>query len=213
VDACRLIDHLYLVVPEGDFDFCRSRILTPLKLKRKITLVPGGTERQDSVYNGLEAIPDREGLVAIHDGVRPFVRSKTISDCIATAKTSGACIPALPVSETVKHVTASGIIDKTFNRDTLWLAQTPQVFQYAIIRQAHDIAKRDGCSATDDALLVERLGHEVKVIAGSRFNLKITTPEDVQIAEAILHSGIFSAKFCTPDSSNQSAESSNSNCQ
>jgi 2-C-methyl-D-erythritol 4-phosphate cytidylyltransferase len=199
VDACHLIDQLYLVVPEDDFDFCRSRILSLLKLKSKITLVPGGAERQDSVYNGLQAIADREGLVVIHDGVRPFVQSKLISDCIMTAKTSDACILALPVSETVKHVTASGIIDKTLNRDSLWIAQTPQVFQYGIIRHAHDTARLNGYSGTDDALLVERLGYEVKVITGSRLNLKITTPEDVRIAEAILNAKMLSFGVSTSD--------------
>ena len=191
VDACPLIDQLLLVVPREDFDFCRSRILNPLKLKKKITLVPGGRKRQDSVYNGLLTLGEKGGIVVIHDGVRPFVRSETFSACIETAKTSGACILGIPVSDTVKHVTASGIIDKTLNREALWLAQTPQAFQYEIIREAHEVARRNGYSGTDDALFVERLGHEVKIISGSPFNLKITTPEDLQLAEAILQANLF----------------------
>ena len=191
VDACPLIESLLLVVPREDFDFCRNSILSPLKLKKKITLVAGGPERQDSVYHGLLAIKEKEGIVVIHDGVRPFVRSETFSACIEAAKTAGACILGIPVSDTVKHVTASGTIDNTLNRDALWLAQTPQVFQYEIIFKAHEAARLSGYSGTDDALFVERLGHEVKIISGSRFNIKVTTPEDLKLAEAILQANLF----------------------
>lgn len=188
VARCPLIERILLVVPRGDFQFCREHILPSSAAAKKIRLVAGGAERQDSVYNGLLAVEDADGIVAIHDGVRPFVDDRILADCIEAAKTAGACIAGIAVSETVKRVTADAAIDKTLDRETLWLAQTPQAFRYDIIRNAHESAREAGFKGTDDALLVERLGYDVKIVPGSRFNIKITTPEDLKMAEAILTS-------------------------
>ena len=185
---CRLVEHITLVVPENDFKFCREQIINPVESPKTVALVAGGAERQDSVYNGLLSIADESGIVVIHDGVRPFVDLKTFTACIETAKTAGASIVGIPVSETVKKVTDDAFIEKTLDRETLYLAQTPQVFRYEIIRKAHEQARKIGFKGTDDALLVERMGHDVKVVPGSRFNIKITTPEDLRIAEMILRS-------------------------
>ena len=179
------------MVPGDDFDFCRQQIIEPLRSPKTIALVAGGAERQDSVFAGLRSIPAPDGVVVIHDGVRPFVDSKTFTRCIETAKAVGACILGTPVFDTVKQVTDAGYIDRTRDRKTLYLAQTPQVFHYEIIRKAHEHARNIGFRGTDDALLVERMGHGVKVVSGSRLNIKITTPEDLQMAEAMLRSGIF----------------------
>ena len=192
---CRLIEHITLVAPKDDFNFCREQIIQPLKSPKTIALAAGGAERQDSVYNGLLSTADKDGIVVIHDGVRPFVDLKTFSVCIEAAKTAGACIVGIPVSETVKQVTDAGFVDKTLDRKTLFLAQTPQVFRYEIIRKAHEKARKIGLKGTDDALLVERMGHDVKVVPGSCFNIKITTPEDLRIAEAILKSEDFKLGF------------------
>ena len=188
LNACGVINTLFLVVPEKDFDYCHQNILTPNTFTEKVTLIAGGSERQDSVYNGLQAIEDKDSIVVIHDGVRPFVRAESLRVCIDGARDVGACILGIPASDTVKHVTPSGFIDRTLDREALWLAQTPQVFQYRIIRKAHDVARQRRSAGTDDALLVEQIGYKVKIVTGDRYNLKITTPEDFVIATAILRS-------------------------
>jgi 2-C-methyl-D-erythritol 4-phosphate cytidylyltransferase len=185
-DACDRIDEIVVVIPKDDADSCRETLIDPLGLGKKIHLVFGGAERQDSVYNGLQALPKKAHTVVIHDGVRPFVRPEEIAACIDGAQEFGACILGLPVSDTLKRVDQSNRIKKTLDRDKLWLAQTPQVFRYDLICNAHKIARTNGYSATDDALLVERLGVDFKMITGSKNNIKITTHQDLVLARAIL---------------------------
>jgi 2-C-methyl-D-erythritol 4-phosphate cytidylyltransferase len=186
VNGCDLIQRIILVVPKDDVDFCHEKIIVPLKLCKQIELIAGGEERQDSVFNGLQALDDREGLVVIHDGVRPFVTAEQFTRCIEAAKDTGACILAIPVLDTVKKEAGAGWIAKTLDRAGLWLAQTPQVFDFKIITQAHNLARREGFKGSDDSLLVERLGYKVQIIRGTRSNIKITTQEDLLIGEAIL---------------------------
>lgn len=186
--ACPLIQHIYLVVPRDDFAFCRQQIL-PASTGTPITLVAGGTERQHSVANAIAVCDPAVEILVVHDGVRPFVTAGQIAACIRGAVKSGACILALPVVETVKQVDTAGRIQKTLPRDTLWLAQTPQAFRLALLRRAHQQVAAEKLAGTDDAMLVERLGVPVRVIRGSRHNLKITTPEDLLLAEALLQSG------------------------
>ena len=188
-DACNLINNILLVVPEQDFEFCHKDILSPLKLQKKVRLVSGGTERQNSVYNGLLSI-DAGSMVVIHDGVRPFINSKQLAACINGAKEHGACILGIPAYDTVKSINSSGYIDKTLERNTIWLAQTPQAFKYDLIMKAHENAKQEGFTGTDDAMLVERLGINVRIIRGNRYNIKITTAEDLLLAKAILRAGL-----------------------
>ncbi len=185
-DACPGIECLVVVVAEREIDFCRREIIAPANLSKPVSLAAGGARRQDSVASGLAAIQAREGIVLIHDGVRPLVDAGLIERCIASARQWQACIPALPASDTLKQVDARGVIRSTPARDTFYLAQTPQAFDLALIREAHAAARQNGWEATDDASLVERLGLPVHVIPGSRHNLKITTPEDLLIAEALL---------------------------
>ena len=187
-DGCNLISKIFLVVPQKDFDYCRNNILPTLK--KEINLVAGGKARQDSVYNGLIAVGKNNGIVIIHDGVRPFVNIEMLELCIRGAKEVGACIFGIPVQDTIKQVESSGHIIKTLERDTLWLAQTPQVFQYEIIRKAHENARLKGYAGTDDAFLVEQMGKHVKIIKGSKNNIKITTREDLKIAEVMLRAGL-----------------------
>ncbi|MBW1758978.1 MAG: 2-C-methyl-D-erythritol 4-phosphate cytidylyltransferase [Deltaproteobacteria bacterium] len=192
-DACRFIDKIFLVIPEEDFEFCRKNIIFPVAWQKKLTLVSGGIERQDSVNNGLLAVGDTvesstDSIAVIHDGVRPFVRSDQIEACIDGARQFGACILGIPAFDTLKKVNDAGFIKETIKRDAVWLAQTPQAFQYSLIKTAHENAKQNGYSGTDDASLVEYLGKNVKVIAGGRCNIKITTREDLLLAKAILPS-------------------------
>ena len=184
--VCSSVDKLYLIIPESDIDYCRHKIVQPLKLSMDIQLVPGGPQRQLSVYNGLREIEDRQGIVVIHDGARPFVKTDHIEMCIQGARETGACIIAVPVADTLKKVNRSGLIANTIERNGVWQAQTPQAFEYDLITRAHEKARDEGFIASDDALLVERLGNKVKIVKGDRNNLKITTPEDLQTAQAML---------------------------
>ena len=191
--SSKKIEDIVLVVPENESEYCRRHILSLLDsgLQERITLTPGGKERQASVYNGLLAVGDVEGIVCIHDGVRPFVLPLQIDACIESAEKHGAAILATPASDTLKKIDNNGRIVKTPARENIWLAQTPQVFRYDLIRDAHERALKDNFMGTDDASLVERLGGIVKICPGSRLNIKITTPEDLQLAEAFLAHGLF----------------------
>jgi 2-C-methyl-D-erythritol 4-phosphate cytidylyltransferase len=182
---CDPVDEIILVVPEDDVEFCRERILEPEGLIRKITLVPGGERRQDSVFNGLRNVSPDCRIVIVHDGVRPFVQTEHIATCIDAARQFGACILGVPAYETLKQVDPSDQIIRTLKRDDVWLAQTPQAFRYGLIRRAHDRARAEGYCATDDASLVERLGQTVKIVKGSRRNIKITVKEDLDLARLL----------------------------
>jgi len=183
-DACRHIDALVLVVPGEEIGFCRDAIVAGAIVNHQVTMVAGGERRQDSVYLGLQAIRDEEeAIVLIHDGVRPFVTRRLIEACIAGAREWNACVPALEVTDTIKQINSSGIIETTLPRETLRSVQTPQAFRLAWIKDAHEKALQMGWQATDDAHLVERMGKEVHVVPGDANNIKITTPDDLQRAE------------------------------
>ncbi len=185
-DGCSAVGQIFLAVPKQDFEFCREKIISPLKLEKKITLVAGGKRRQDSVYNGLLAAGiSKCRMAVIHDGVRPFVRPEQIVECIDVAELHGACILGIPAFDTLKRAAESGCITKTLERGGVWLAQTPQAFLYSTIIDAHEQAKSDGFTGTDDASLVERIGGKVAIIPGSRYNIKITAPEDLELANAL----------------------------
>jgi 2-C-methyl-D-erythritol 4-phosphate cytidylyltransferase len=184
-DACPEIDRILMVIPDEDKEFCRQSILQPIALEHPVELIPGGEERQDSVYNALLAAEGISSIVAIHDGVRPFVLSQHISETIHCAESNGAAVLAIPATDTLKRVDESLKVRETIDRKGVWIAQTPQSFRYDIIRDAHEKAKQEGVSATDDAHLVERAGYPVKLVRGSRFNIKVTTPEDLSMAKAL----------------------------
>jgi len=186
-DECNLISKIFLVVSQNDFDYCRNNIL-PM-LNKEIQLVAGGKERQDSVYNGLIEVGGNNGIVIIHDCVRPFANKEMLKSCVKGAKKHGACIVGVPLQDTIKKISSSGDIEKTIERSNIWIAQTPQAFQYEIIRKAHENARLRGHTGTDDAFLVEQMGTPVKIIKGNKNNIKITTREDLKIAEAILQAG------------------------
>lgn len=158
----------------------------------------GGKERQDSVYNGLKLIEDKNCIVLIHDGVRPLIEKKLIENAIKELSNSSVSpagkgneqgvdgvILGVPLKDTIKEV-GDGIIRKTLKRGSLWAIQTPQVFRYKNILYAYDSAMNKGFYSTDDAALLEQYGGKIKVIMGSYRNIKITTPEDILIAEALL---------------------------
>lgn len=183
---CDLVGHIYLVIPQEDIDFCRENILDRLKDVRNIQLIAGGAQRQESVYKGLRQIDPDCRIVIIHDGVRPFVQHDHLTACINGARKFGACILGIPAYDTLKQIDTAGNIVDTIARDTIWLAQTPQAFRHDLIKKAHDQARLDGYQGTDDASLVERLGEAVKIIRGSRSNIKITNKEDFKLARALV---------------------------
>ncbi len=189
---CASIDLIYLVVPEDDIEFCRNNILGVLDIRKKVILLPGGSERRESVYNGILALDSDTDIVVVHDGVRPFVTQKQLSACIDGARKSGACILGIQAYDTIKRVSDSGYIDTTLDRNGIWLAQTPQAFQYNLLRKAHERARKKGYTGTDDASLVERLGAKVKIIKGSHYNIKITSREDFKLAREILFQNVLS---------------------
>jgi 2-C-methyl-D-erythritol 4-phosphate cytidylyltransferase len=182
------IDRIIVVLPDFDLADGRASVIAQAALNKEVKLVAGGKQRQTSVMNGLRSIPDKDGIVLIHDGVRPLVTQTLISACIDGARKWGACIPAIEAFDTLKKVSSDGTIERTVPRQRTVMAQTPQAFRLALIRQAHEAAVRHGRLATDDASLLEQMGAAVHVIAGSRQNLKVTQPEDLSLAEACLKS-------------------------
>ena len=156
-------------------------------LDRRVRLVAGGAERQDSVRAGLAALEACE-LVLVHDAARPLADAALVGRIVDAAARHGAAVPCIPVPDTVKRVGALGMVEETVPRETLLLAQTPQGFRTEILRRAHDEAARQAVVATDDVALVERLGLPVAAVAGSRRNIKITNPGDLRVAEVLLAS-------------------------
>lgn len=186
LEASSLVDAILLVVPLQDMESVRTAVLAPWNMKKAVGIIAGGKERQDSVRAGIEALDQGTELVLIHDGVRPLIRVELIERCIRAAQSEGAVTVGVPVKDTVKEVDSEGRVLRTCNRSVLRLTQTPQVFRRDIIENAHREAARDGYRGTDDTSLVERLGIAVRMIPGDYRNIKITTPEDLVVAEALL---------------------------
>ncbi len=175
------IDEIIIVTNADNVAYVKNEIAAPFKKVKKV--VQGGSERQYSVYNGLREISNGCDIVLIHDGVRPFVTSESIKNIIKETEIYGCCVLAVPVKDTIKICDKDGFIESTPDRAALWQAQTPQAFKYDIILRAHQTAEQDGFLGTDDSMLTERLGYKTKVVLGSYENIKITTPEDMEIGE------------------------------
>ncbi len=182
-DEHPLVDQVVVTVPQGNERFCRERMVAPFKLNKVVDVIAGGPDRQASVYNGLLRLAGSD-LVAIHDGVRPLVSAKIITEAFNAAESFGAAVACVPVRETVKKKTDSSL--ETIPREDLWLAHTPQSFRTSLIREAHERALADGFRGTDDAALVERLDHRVVVVSDFDDNIKITTPADLELALFLL---------------------------
>ena len=161
-------------------------LLQSAQADRPVVWIEGGDTRQDSVCNGLAALPADADAVLIHDGARCLVEPELIDRCAEAVQAGAAVIAAAPVTDTIKRVDASGVIAETPERAQLWGAQTPQGFPLEQLRRAHAQARSEGWSVTDDASLFERLGWPVRVLESSPANIKITTPFDITIAAAVL---------------------------
>lgn len=179
------LDELVVVVPPDYLSSFKAQIIKPYGYPDKWQVVAGGQIRQESVRNGLAAISDDCEVVLVHDGVRPFIRPELIIKSMERAAAGAAVIIAAPIKETIKKVAAGGAIEETVDRQHLWGAQTPQAFRLPLLKQAMEKAYQEGFVATDEAGLVERLGVKVEVIEGDAHNIKITTPDDMMVAESI----------------------------
>lgn len=180
------VDQIILVTGETEIEYCQKEIVEKYGFSKVKAIVPGGKERYDSVEQGLNCIED--GIVLIHDGARPFVTQEMIHQSIVTAMEAGACTIGVPVKDTIKVVDENQYGIETPDRKTLWQIQTPQTFQVSLIKKAYDCMRQSEMgNITDDTMLVEQYcGVRTKMIEGNYQNLKITTPEDLVLAEALL---------------------------
>ncbi|MCR1898709.1 2-C-methyl-D-erythritol 4-phosphate cytidylyltransferase [Irregularibacter muris] len=182
-----LVDEVLVVVGEHEKSQCLQKVIKYYGYKKVKKLVTGGETRQQSMYNGLKEVNPRADIVITHDGARPLVHEYTIQTSIAETLIHKATVVGVPVKETIKIVDAKHFVENTPKRDVLWSVQTPQTFTYDLLMEAHQKALQEGFIGTDDGMLVERLGYPIKMIKGQYDNIKITTPEDLIIAESIIN--------------------------
>jgi 2-C-methyl-D-erythritol 4-phosphate cytidylyltransferase len=185
-EKCPSIDGIVLVVEKQEVGNVRTSIVDAFGCRKVINVVPGGPKRQDSVWEGIKALKGGCELVMVHDSVRPFISPELLEKAVDTTRKTGATVVAVPVKDTIKAASPEKEVVKTLDRETLWAVQTPQTFNHDLLKKAHEKARQDGFYGTDDASLVERIGVPVSIIDGSYENIKITTPEDLVLAEALL---------------------------
>jgi 2-C-methyl-D-erythritol 4-phosphate cytidylyltransferase len=180
------IDNIIVAVAPGEEDFCRKKVVEKFSFLDKVRVIPGGATRQDSVRQLLNKLSAQSSMVLIHDGARPLITRELINRAIEDTTRWKATVMAVPVADTIKLANSDIYVEQTLPRDKLWAIQTPQTFDKNLICEAHARAYQDGYIGTDDASLVERMGISVKIIMGAYDNIKVTTPGDLIIAEALL---------------------------
>jgi len=185
-EICPQVQEVVLLVPDKRDIRQAEEIVRQGGFQKVVGIIPGGEERQDSVYIGLKALDPQTDIVLIHDGARPFVPVELIRRIVEETQIWKSVVAAIPVRDTIKEIAADGWVRKTLDRQHLWEIQTPQGFMYPLLLDAYERARAEEFYGTDDAALIERLGLPVKVIQGDRLNIKITTPEDLVLGEAIL---------------------------
>lgn len=184
-ERCATIDETIIVLPEAARKEFAATASTHA-LRKVSRFVAGGETRAESVWRGLQTLDAKTtNVVAVHDGVRPFVTPDEIDRVVREAESCGAAILAVPAVETIKEAD-DGQVLRTLERNKLWRAQTPQCFRYELLSRAYEVALSDGLDATDDSALVERLGAPVRIVEGSALNIKITTPQDFALAEKMM---------------------------
>ena len=184
-ERSKLTNEVILVVPSGWTKKVRVDAIEKYGFKKVSVLVVGGQTRQESVHRGFEKIKEKECVVCVHDGVRPFATPELIDRAIEAANVFGASVTAIPAKDTIKYTTDDGFVWWTLDRELMWAAQTPQCFKYKLLEAAFESAKKDGFIATDDASLVERMGEKIAIVQGEEENIKITSQLDFVLAEAI----------------------------
>lgn len=187
-EKCPDVNQVVMVVRSGEEEYCLKEVVEKYMFKKVLKIVIGGERRQDSVYHGIKGLDQDTDIVVVHDGVRPFVPPELISESIKMAMYFDGVIVALPVKDTIKEINGEGFVKNTPDRESLWYAQTPQTFKKRVIEEAFIRAYSDGFYGTDESSLVERIGGKVKIIEGTPENIKITTKEDLLLAEFILRS-------------------------
>ncbi len=184
-EESKLINEIILVVPKDSINYCQREIKDKFQFKKITKIIPGGKERQQSVKMGFNSVSSETDVVLIHDGVRPFVTARMIDEVIKESLNTGGAIAAIPVKDTVKKSSTKNHVERTLSRDALWLAQTPQAFQYNVLKSAYEKTENDGFLGTDESSLVERIGIRVTLVVGSQTNIKITTKEDLLLGELV----------------------------
>jgi 2-C-methyl-D-erythritol 4-phosphate cytidylyltransferase len=177
---CQLVDQIVIVLNETKLDLGRG-LAKNRRWSKVLEICGGGQRRQDSVRQGLNELEDCDWVI-VHDGARPFLTEDLIRDGLEAAQSTGAAVAAIPIKDTVKLAGSDMMVGRTLDRRKLWAVQTPQIFRFDIIAEAHEQIKDD---VTDDASMVEHLGRKVRLYMGSYDNIKITTPEDMALAELI----------------------------
>jgi 2-C-methyl-D-erythritol 4-phosphate cytidylyltransferase len=183
-DACAAIDYVIVTATRESVSEVRD-LIASAGFKKTVTVVEGGERRQDSVAMGLQHLQEGTTIVAVHDGVRPFVTAAEIESVVRQAERNGAAILAVPIVDTVKQAERE-FVELTLTREHLVLAQTPQAFRTQILKEAFEKAGQDEYYGTDESSLVERLGHPVAIVRGSERNIKITRPTDLTLARVFL---------------------------
>ena len=181
------VDEIVIVAHPREIEYCEREIVNKFGYRKVKKVIPGGKQRQDSVWAGLLQLNQDTDYVAVHDGARPLLTLALLDDLIKEAKEWGAAIPGVYVKDTLKIVDRDGFVGNTLNRSTTVFIQTPQVFRFQELYQAYEMALEEGFKSTDDAALFEKYIGRVKVVPGNYNNLKITTPEDLIIVEALLN--------------------------
>lgn len=184
-EACPVIENILIAVAEEWMPYVSQEVVDRFDLDKVSKIIAGGKTRQESVYLGLKALEGPPEIVVIHDAVRPFVSVEKITETIHACQEYGAAIIAVRPKDTVK-TERDGFVENTLNRDRLWTVQTPQVFSYDLILEAHKKALEMGIQKTDDASLTEAMGHRVRIVEGEHTNIKITVPLDFKLAELIM---------------------------
>ncbi len=182
-----IVDEVILVVGNGQEEYCEKEIISKYGFEKVKKIVTGGKERYHSVWNGLNQIGE-EGIVFIHDGARPFLTEDMLQRAYESALENKACVLGMPVKDTIKISDGANFAKETPERKYVWQVQTPQVFEVALIKEAYTrLMQNENDAITDDAMVLEMmLGYRVKLVEGSYQNIKITTPEDLQIAETFM---------------------------
>ena len=185
-ERCAVIGEVWVIVAARNVSACQHGIIERYGFRKVRDVVAGGASRQESVWRGLQRIDAAVDLVVVHDGVRPFVTEAVLQETLGCAAQHGAAVTAVPLRDTLKRISEGGEVEATVPRENLWRTQTPQAFQRHLLMSAYRQAWERGVYATDDAGLLESMGHPVKVVSGLENNIKITTPEDLIFSEGLL---------------------------
>ena len=188
---CKIIDEIVLVVNDDDIEWGKENIVKKYSITKVSKIIPGGKERQLSVKKGFDSLSSDTDLVFIHDAARPFITSDLIDKVVNNAKNNGSAILAIKAKDTLKLCEENNLeVEKTLPRNSVWHAQTPQVFKYEILENGYSKIDITECELTDESQLAEISGCKVNIVEGSELNIKITTREDLKLAESIIDSGL-----------------------